>query len=174
MQVFTSDGEFLATWGSRGSDDGQFSTLVGVAVSPSGVVYVADHVNSRVQAFTEDGHFLWKWGSFGNGKGEFNSPFAIAVDLAGNVYVTEAHTHESLPGEPTVGNHRIQAFNAVGEFLTAWGTRGAGDGQFHSPFALAVGFAGNIYVADHTNGRVQVFEPGPLVNQSVGLSSRTQ
>jgi len=43
-------GEFVRKWGSKGSADGQFSYPCGVAVS-SGLVYVADQNNHRVQVF---------------------------------------------------------------------------------------------------------------------------
>ena len=49
--MFSGDGTFLAKWGMLGSDDGQFSSPFGIAVDPSGKIYVADHVNDRVQVF---------------------------------------------------------------------------------------------------------------------------
>lgn len=54
------------------------------------------------------------------------------------------------------GNHRIQAFDEVGNFLAAFGTLGTGPGQFNSPRGLAVDTAGNILVVDRNNQRIQV------------------
>ena len=51
VQVFTSSGNFLAKWGTLGSDDGQFNFSRGVAVDAAGHVYVADTFNQRVQVF---------------------------------------------------------------------------------------------------------------------------
>ena len=45
IQKFSSDGTFLATWGSYGSGNGQFYYPGGVAVDGSGNVYVADTGN---------------------------------------------------------------------------------------------------------------------------------
>ncbi|MBI2264669.1 MAG: IPT/TIG domain-containing protein [Armatimonadetes bacterium] len=42
-------------------------------------------------------------------------------------------------------------------FDTKWGSTGGGDGQFAYPFAVAVDSAGNVYVADYNNGRIQKF-----------------
>ena len=44
-------------------------------------------------------------------------------------------------------------------FITKWGTSGSGDGQFNSPFGVAVAADGTVYVADRFNHRIQVFSP---------------
>ena len=44
------------------------------------------------------------------------------------------------------------------EFLRKWGTEGNGDGQFYWPSELAIDMAGNVYVADRDNYRIQVFD----------------
>ena len=43
------------------------------------------------------------------------------------------------------------------DFVTSWGTKGNGPGQFHDPTGVAV--AGDeVFVADSRNGRIQVFD----------------
>jgi tripartite motif-containing protein 71 len=42
-------------------------------------------------------------------------------------------------------------------FITKWGSKGAGDGQFFSPEAVAVDSSDNVYVADNSNNRIQKF-----------------
>ena len=42
-------------------------------------------------------------------------------------------------------------------FLLKWGSNGSGDGQFSSPRGVAVDSAGNVYVADSNNYRIQKF-----------------
>ncbi|HMN27537.1 MAG TPA: NHL repeat-containing protein, partial [Caldilineaceae bacterium] len=74
------------------------------------------------------------------------------------------------------GNNRIVVLDAAGNFVTAFGSPckladntgcvdpdGAGplevgDGQFNEPWGIAVDRAGQIYVADTWNGRIQVFD----------------
>jgi streptogramin lyase len=43
-------------------------------------------------------------------------------------------------------------------FLFEWGQAGAGDGQFNAPTGIAVDSAGNVYVADTANHRIQKFD----------------
>jgi DNA-binding beta-propeller fold protein YncE len=54
IQIFTSNGTFITSFGSEGSGDGQFNRPEGVGVdrySDTGLVYVADTGNSRIQVF---------------------------------------------------------------------------------------------------------------------------
>jgi hypothetical protein len=54
------------------------------------------------------------------------------------------------------GNNRIQAFNDIGTFITAYGSPGSGPGQFNNPQGLAVDRNGRVIVADSGNNRLQV------------------
>ncbi len=45
--VFTSDGQFLTSFGKNE----EFNSPYGLAVDASGVVYVCDHDNNRIQLF---------------------------------------------------------------------------------------------------------------------------
>ena len=52
-------------------------------------------------------------------------------------------------------NHRAQKFAADGTFLTAFGERGNGPGQFIDVTAVAVAEDGKIFAADYGNNRIQ-------------------
>jgi len=64
----------------------------------SGIVYVADFNNSRIQKFDASGTFPLTWGSLGSVDGAFNTPEGVATDTSGNVYVADTF------------NDRIQKF----------------------------------------------------------------
>jgi len=156
---------FLTRWGTIGSGDGQFSNPRGVAVDASGVVYVADSANQRIQKFSSSGAFQAEWGTSGTDGGQVAFPYDVAVDSSGNVYVADS------------SNHRIQKLDSSGTFLRTWGwgvqdgssafqvcitgcqagILGSGDGQFDHPHDLAFDASGNIYVADSGNHRIQKF-----------------
>lgn len=53
---------FVKAWGSFGSGPGQFFLPSGIAVGPTGDVYVCDSGNHRIQKFDNDGNFLLQWG----------------------------------------------------------------------------------------------------------------
>ena len=42
--------------------------------------------------------------------------------------------------------------------LIKWGSEGSGDGEFGNPCGIAVGGEGQVYVADYTKNRIQVFD----------------
>ena len=48
---------------------------------------------------------------------------------------------------------------AAHTFVTQWGSQGAGPGQFEQPSAIGVDLAGNVYVSDTGNDRIQKFSP---------------
>ena len=44
-------------------------------------------------------------------------------------------------------------------FLRKWGIRGGGDGEFRWPQGLGIDGAGNVYVSECSNDRIQAFDP---------------
>ncbi|MBM4029879.1 MAG: hypothetical protein FJ280_31440, partial [Planctomycetes bacterium] len=54
------------------------------------------------------------------------------------------------------GNNRVQAFDSLGHFLSAYGAPGSGPGQFDNPQGLAVHSSGRVIVADSGNDRLQL------------------
>jgi DNA-binding beta-propeller fold protein YncE len=66
--------------------------------------------------------------------------------LAGNV------VYATAPGE-----HRVLVYDLQGRVIGGWGGPGAATGQFRIPTGITVDAAGNIYVADTYNSRLQKF-----------------
>src|SRR6202041_2241378 len=52
------DGNWLKSWGERGTGPGQFHTPHSIALDANGSVYVADRSNRRIQVFDGEGNFL--------------------------------------------------------------------------------------------------------------------
>jgi uncharacterized protein (DUF2147 family) len=101
--------------------------------------------------------------------GELNQPTGVAADPAGNVYIADRF------------NQRIQKFDAFGNWERAWGNDvdtvvaggfeictvaascqagvgSGGGGLLFNPFGIAADAAGNVYVADTSNHRIQKFD----------------
>lgn len=138
---------FERAWGSLGSGNDQFTRAVAVASAPgTGLVYVVDNGNDRVQGFDIDGNYIAQGGGTGSGDGQFNNPNGVAVGPDGSVYVADT------------GNQRIQKFDANGNYQAKWGSYGSGNGQFNFPAGVAVDpVTGAVFVADTLNHRIQKF-----------------
>ena len=145
VQILNTDLTFSSTFGSHGSDNGQFNSPRGICFDSTGNVYVADYSNDRVQVFTAGGEYIQQFGKKGGGEGELNYPQGIAIDSSDIVYVSDC------------GNDRISLFTRDGHFLRSFGTQGKGPGQFNTPTHVAIDKDGKIYVTDYGNDRVQVF-----------------
>jgi tripartite motif-containing protein 71 len=156
IQKFSSDGTFITKWGGHIGSlfDGDtnnppliFPSSPGIAVDPSGNVYVADTLEHKIVKFSTDGTWISDLGSNGIGDGQFSFPSSLSTDSAGNLYVLDS------------ANHRIQVFTGDGKFITKWGSQGSGDGQFGGKSsAITVDRGGNVYVADSGNNRIQKFD----------------
>ena len=51
VQVVTLNGEFVTSFGSLGSGEGQFHLLQDITATPDGRVFIADYNNHRIQVF---------------------------------------------------------------------------------------------------------------------------
>jgi hypothetical protein len=58
---YTADGRKLREWGKPGIGPGEFRLPHSIVVDSSGVIYVADRENGRIQRFTLDGAYLGEW-----------------------------------------------------------------------------------------------------------------
>jgi len=139
------DGRVLERFGSRGAEPGQFNYPTSIARDRAGRLYVVDAMNFRVQSFTPQGRFIAAFGQAGDGSGDFSRPKGVALDSSGHVYVVD--------GLQDV----VQIFDASGRFLLAFGQPGHEDGEFWLASGIAIA-DDRIYVADSSNGRVQVFD----------------
>ena len=150
------------TFGSAGTEPGQFNAPRELAFAADGSLYVADSRNHRIQHLSADGKVIKVWGTFAdqaNGSapiGTFNEPWGVAVGPDGNVYVSDTW------------NHRVQKFSADGTPIKMWGVFGTSEtpGALYGPRGISVGKDGKVYVADTGNKRIVVYDPnGTVITQ---------
>lgn len=175
---------FVTSWGDQGDTPGQFEEPRGVAVTLEGEVYVADSGNGRVQVFDAAGEFVREWGQgvlaepfdlaldrhgdvyvvdpgrdklfifssegelrseWGAGWGLFD-PRGLDVDQEGYVYIANT------------GGSVVLKVLPQGQVVARYGSFGSGDGELNQPTDVAVDDAGNLYVVDTENHRIQVLD----------------
>lgn len=86
----------VSSFGTYGSQRGQFRLPGAIALDREGNAYVADTDNNRIAVLSPSGTWLFAVGRQGQGAGDFNAPGGIVVDSHGNVYVSDP------------GNNRVQ------------------------------------------------------------------
>ncbi|MEZ4705573.1 MAG: choice-of-anchor Q domain-containing protein [Caldilineaceae bacterium] len=91
---------------------------------------------------------------------------SITVAMGENVTCTFTNA-QTIPATITIVKDATPADGAdfaftadglPGQYLFQWGSPGSGDGQFADPYGVALDAAGNVYVVDSGNSRIQKFD----------------
>ncbi len=149
----------------------------GIAVDPSGTLYIGDTNNHRVRKIDSSSVIHTAAGSgvagFGDGVGtatcaQLGRPQGVAVDGAGNLYIADTL------------NRRIRRATPTGTLTTIAGTGTGsygGDGglattaQLVGPQAVTIDDSGNLYIADTTNHRVRKVDAAGIISTVAGTGS---
>ena len=131
---------------NRGAKPGEFRYPSFLAVGPTGILYVSDAMNFRIQAFDRGGSFLRAIGKQGDSPGTFARPKGVAVDSEGHIYVADG------------AFNNVQIFDEQGRLLLTFGQVGRGEGEMALPLGLYIDENDFIYIADRVNDRLQVFQ----------------
>ena len=158
------NGDWVKSWGSRGTGPGQFNTPHNIGVDRSGAVYVADRGNARIQVFDGDGKYLrtikinippppgarqvlgdtpetpLETGTLAPG-----APWTICITQGPTQYL---YTSDAFPG-------RIYKLMLDGQVVGMLGKAGRPLGRFNWLHAIACPSENELYVADLNNWRVQ-------------------
>ena len=187
IQVFSSDGTHLRSFGIKGDRQGEFNHPSGIAFHNDNII-VVDILNHRVQLFNGQNECLRQFGGEGSLDHQLENPHGLSIDNDGNIIVADIGNqlikifsrdgqflrkigardsftfpihciqHENYLIVSDVNDHCVKVFNREGKFLYKFGHKGEGDGEFNEPDCLSVNKAGQLLVCDTKNHRIQVFE----------------
>ena len=162
IAIVDGNGRLLESWtqydhlfqGGRGPHKIKISPY-----DPQHYVWVVDDTRHQILKFTNDGKELvmtmGEAGVPGNDEKHFARPTDLAWLPDGTFFVTDGYV-----------NTRVVKFDKNGKFLTTWGTKGNGPGQFNLPHSVDIDRQRRVYVADRANSRIQVFdENGKYLDQ---------
>jgi sugar lactone lactonase YvrE len=140
----------------------RFRFPAGLALAPSGTLYVADADNHTIRAIAPDAaHTVSTYaglatrsGGFVEGAGasaQFNRPIAIAVDATGALLVSDMHNCR-IRRVGTDAAHTVSTL--AGSFIGF--ADGAGtQAQFNSPSGVVIAPDGSVYVLDTFNASIR-------------------
>jgi len=135
---FDRDGNFIKTWGKKGTAPGEFDLPHSLVFDAQGLLYIADRNNGRIQVFDADGNFIRESKHPGPPCGLF---------MGEDQHIWLAHGHSG----------KIMKLDLNGKVLGEFGGQGKGLGQFGEAHYIAVSARGEIFVTDTLNWRVQKF-----------------
>ena len=159
---FDADGKFVR---EIGHNLYAWSFAHAVRVDHQDNIWVADKGSDMVIKFNPEGRVAMVFGRKQEASDEGTGPLKhpnpplppvdgmfrqvtdMAWDAAGDTFISDGYI-----------NSRVAKFDKDGNWVKSWGEPGSGAGQFRTPHNIAVDAAGNVYVADRGNSRIQVFD----------------
>ncbi|MBZ5580254.1 MAG: peptidyl-alpha-hydroxyglycine alpha-amidating lyase family protein [Acidobacteriia bacterium] len=134
---FDKNGNFLKTWGGKGTEPGKFEVAHGIAIDAKGLLWVTDRENQRIQVFDQEGQFIREMKYAG---------LPCGIDIgAQSIYMVNGFAGQLL------------RLDLNGTVLAATGKPGKGLGEFGEAHFLAVSPTGDIYIADTVNSTLHKF-----------------
>ena len=143
VSIFTPSGVKILSFGTRGTNEGQFNHPCGVSVDEDDNILVADYKNNRIQKFNSEGEFITTVGTKGNKPLQFKGPKGIAFSTFNKkVYVAD-------------GLHRVHILNSDLTYCGIFSRPGIPD--ILTEIGLECDRFGRVYIPYMTQRRVQVF-----------------
>jgi len=155
---FKSDGSFVRTWG-EGSR--MFEGAHSLRFDRQGDLWYIDAADNIIFHFDKEGRTIGTLGTNPEPWTWLTHVIERAVPGRANLY-QETDIGWSADGSMFVadgyGNSRVAKYDKDGNFVKAWGERGAQPGNFNTPHSLVVDPNDVVYVADRGNSRIQTFD----------------
>jgi len=137
---FDHDGNFIKSWGGKGSDPGQLNLPHSLVFDAQGLLYIADRNNARIQVFDADGNYIREWQQQG-------TPCGLFMGADQHIWLAHGHTGQ------------IMKLDLNGRVVGAMADAGTGKvpGKYGEAHYIAVSPRDEVFVADTLNWRVQKY-----------------
>jgi DNA-binding beta-propeller fold protein YncE len=137
-------GKFVKSWGTRGSEPGQFNMPLSIAIDAQDNIYVADRGNKRIQVFDTEGAPKRQITSAG-------APWAICISPGAHPYL-----YSSSSNEPnTLDDGAIYKMELDGTVLGKFGRAGHLPKEFGTVNQIDCRNPNELLVGEVLNWRVQ-------------------
>jgi len=160
---YDKDGNWLKSWGTKGTGPGQFNLPHAVAIDLNDNVYVGDRSNRRIQVFDTDGNFKRMFTIDVPPDPNTRAVYGVTpsgdrlkavIGQPNSICITPGPNQVMFVGESTYPG-RIFKVSLDGKVLGVIGKSGRNLGQFSGAHALACPSETEIYAAETANWRVQ-------------------
>ncbi len=160
---YDRNGDWVKSWGERGTRPGQFNIPHAIVVDRGNNVYVGDRSNRRIQVFDTDGRFLRMFSidvppapgtRAVNGNTPTGERLAAVVGAPNSICITPGPTQVLFVGESTFPG-RLFKVSLDGTVLGVIGRSGRQLKQFSGVHQLACPSETEVYAAETSNWRVQ-------------------
>lgn len=168
--VTTLAGDGEPGWLDGPGSTARFNGPDGIALAPSGDLFVADADNHRIRKVAPDGTVSTVAGDGRPGArdgpaptAQFLYPTGVAVDRAGTLYVADrgGHTIRKITPQGVVST---LAGNGQPGYTDGMGTTA----QFHDPMSVAVDRSGRLFVTDSGSHTIRIITPEGRVSTLAG------
>ena len=136
VQVFQQDDKFAFTFGSYGSNPGQFQYPVRIAIDTDNRVLVSDWFGNHISLFSHIGSFISRI--------TCDSPYTITVSSDGHI-IAGCNYGTS-----------IEVWSPTHQWINQFGKKGSQQGEFYGIYGLSISSTGTIYVVEYLNKRLQI------------------
>ena len=141
---YDRNGKWIKNWGSRGTGQGQFNIVHGIAIDAQGNVYVGDEGNKRVQVFDTEGTFKTQFTNVG-------APTALCLSRGAQPVLYVAHT-----GDPDgMDDAAIYKVDLKGTVIGKFGSAGKLPKEFSLVNSIDCRNDNELLVGELANWRVQ-------------------